>query len=48
MLKELKNLYTTLDDSKKKHDAQKSKIKISEQIRKILNSLLDDLDDSME
>lgn len=46
MLQTLKILYTELDNAKKKRDYQVHKMEISEKIKKILNSLLADLEDS--
>jgi hypothetical protein len=44
LLNELKGLYESLENLKKKREDKDQKIKISMRIKEILESLLDDLD----
>jgi len=45
LLKELKELYKGLEDLQQKRASKQQKIKISERIKVILQSMLQDLDD---
>ncbi|GEM_PF-2522081 len=45
MLKELKELYKGLEDLQQKRTSKQQRIKISEKIKVILQSLLQDLDE---
>lgn len=45
MLKELKNLYEKLEELKIKRASKEQKIQISERIRELLDSLVEELND---